>query len=480
MIHRSFRVVRAVAVCLAAIAGVAVVADYAIGDSVVEIKPTTRPGRSGNPNPDKKPDAGGELIKPIKPTTRPATGPAAKKEEKKIEVTTEVRSFLDTVRDAYAKLKTLKVEGTITGEIDMNGEQQTNHAQFVASYQSPLTFRHQLREQVPGKAGKVDLTDSMTIGGTGKKIYIFEPAYKYYYLAEAPKERTTDGFGAQIAGALEQQNLSLLLALMKDASDELLEGVDKLEKVADVKVGDDACPSLRFVVGKELEATVSFDPKTNLVRRVVWDRKGYAEAHKQQDVKKVLVTVEYSKTEIDPDLSTEAFAWAPPVGARDVTSLADAGSAADDDEGGEADQKHTALIGKPAPDFKLKGLDGVEVKLSDLKGNVVLLDFWATWCGPCRASLPHLDEIYQEFKDKGLKAYAVDLREDEATVKAFIEKTNLGIPPLFDKDGKASKGFGVSGIPQTVVIGKDGTIKKIVVGSGTHDQVKKAIEEALK
>jgi DsbE subfamily thiol:disulfide oxidoreductase len=478
MIHRPSRVVRAVAICLSAAVGLSAAASLLHADEPIDVKPAKKPLGPG-PNPDKK-DRDIELIGPIKPTTRPTTGPAAKKEEKKkVEVAAEARTLLDSVRDAYAKLKTLRVEGTILGEIDMNGEQQTNHAQFNGTFQAPLTFRSQLREQVAAKPGETKLIDSMVVGGTGKKLYIFEPAYKYYYLADNPKERNNKEIGSQVGATLEQQNLSLLLAIQKDASEELLDNIDKVEKVEDTKIGDDSCPTLRFTVEKQVVQTVAFDPKTYLVRRVTWDRKGYAEAHKQQDIKKVLTTVDYAKTEIDPDLSTEAFAWTPPIGARDMTTTG-GGADVDADDGADPDEAHAALIGKPAPDFKLKGLDGNDVKLADLKGQVVLLDFWATWCGPCRASLPHLDEIYQELKDKGLKAYAIDLRENEGPVKSFVENTKLGIPVLLDSDGKVAKSFGVGGIPQTVVIGKDGTIKKIVVGAGTHEQIKAAIEEALK
>lgn len=473
MKHRSSPVVRGVAVCLAAAIGFGAVVSIATAEE--PIGPATRPGLKPGPNPDKPKRGGGELIGPIGVVTPPATLPSAKKEEKQAEVSPEVRSILDSVRDAYAKLKTLRVEGTITGEMDLNGEQQTHLAQFAGAFMSPLSFRHTLMEQVPDKNGQAKLVEQMTIGGTGKKLYIFEPAYKYYYLADNPKERNVKEIGRQVGGSLEQQNLSLLLAIMKDASAELLEGVEKVEKVDDVTLDGDACPSLRFTAEGQPAMTVSFDPKTHLVRQVQWDHKSYAQAHKQQDVKKALVTVKYTKTQVDPELMTESFAWTPPVGARDVTSIAGA-----DDDAGEPDQKHAELVGKVAPDFKLKDLDGKEVKLSDLKGSVVLLDFWATWCGPCRASLPHLDEIYKELKEKGLKAYAVDLREKEDTIKPFIEKTELSIPVLMDEDGKVAKSFGVSGIPQTVVIGKDGKIKKIVVGSGTHEQVRKAIDEAMK
>ena len=166
--------------------------------------------------------------------------------------------------------------------------------------------------------------------------------------------------------------------------------------------------------------------------------------------------------------------------ARDVgaSPIAVITGGADDESGHGA--AAAAMEGKPAPDFKLKAADGKDVSLADLKGSVVILDFWATWCGPCRASLPELDKIYADHKADGLRAYAVNLREEKDTVQKFVDQTKLGIPVLFDGEGQTADKYGVTGIPQTVVIGKDGNVKKVVVGSGTHDLVRKAVEEALK
>ena len=164
---------------------------------------------------------------------------------------------------------------------------------------------------------------------------------------------------------------------------------------------------------------------------------------------------------------------APPPGAKDMATARAGG-------GGEEENPAAALEGKAAPDFKLAGADGKHVSLADLKGSVVILDFWATWCGPCRESLPHLNDIYNDKKDAGLKAYAVNLREGKEKVDKFAEQSKLTIPVLFDTDGKVAEKFNVEGIPQTVVIGKDGKVKKVVVGSGTHEKVRQAVEEAMK
>ena len=183
-------------------------------------------------NPIKKPEVkrgelkrgeGPELLKPKDPATKPATQPA----KAKLEVSKEARELLDAVRDAYKGVKSLKLAGSIIADIDMNGEQIKNTAEFTAAYESPLKFRHQSREQA--SAGK---TESQLFGGTGKKLYAFEPRYNYVYLADAPKDRVKAGdLPKQVVGLMSQLNPSLLLAVVPDAAEELMDGIDKLAKV---------------------------------------------------------------------------------------------------------------------------------------------------------------------------------------------------------------------------------------------------------
>ncbi len=128
-------------------------------------------------------------------------------------------------------------------------------------------------------------------------------------------------------------------------------------------------------------------------------------------------------------------------------------------------EEPSALLDKLAPNFELDLLEGGSFELGAHKGkDVVILDFWATWCGPCRAALPGLVEISNEYQKKGVLLRAVDLREKADTVRAFLKTANLKLSVLMDEDGSVSDQYHVAGIPQTVIVGKDGAIQAIHIG----------------
>ena len=122
------------------------------------------------------------------------------------------------------------------------------------------------------------------------------------------------------------------------------------------------------------------------------------------------------------------------------------------------------LVGNLAPDFHLDLAGGGKVRLSDLEGKVVVLDFWATWCGPCIRGLPIVRDTVRAYDSNEVALFAVNLREDEKKVKAFLEKHDLKLNVPLDADGSVATKYLVEGIPQTVVIGKDGKVAAVHVG----------------
>ena len=135
-----------------------------------------------------------------------------------------------------------------------------------------------------------------------------------------------------------------------------------------------------------------------------------------------------------------------------------------------------ALIEKPAPDFTLRDLKGNQVSLSDFRGQPVVLNFWATWCSPCRVEIPHLEALYTKYKDQGLVVIGMNTETDYMKVKRFAEP-QISYTVLLD-GGTQAQGYDVSGIPCTYYIDKEGIIQYRSVGFGPGDEV--LIEEKIK
>ena len=146
------------------------------------------------------------------------------------------------------------------------------------------------------------------------------------------------------------------------------------------------------------------------------------------------------------------------------------------DQVGVFDSPHP-LVGKPAPGFSLVTPDGRAVSLAEHAGkDVVLLDFFATWCPPCRESLPHMAQMTKDYAGKNVAIYAVNVGESKALVETFLKENKLELNVLIDETGAAAEAYGVGGIPQQVVIGKDGMIRHIGVGFGMGDASKLVAE----
>ena len=132
--------------------------------------------------------------------------------------------------------------------------------------------------------------------------------------------------------------------------------------------------------------------------------------------------------------------------------------------------------------FTLPLLGGRNASLSSYKGKVVILNFWATWCPPCRAEMPSMETLYQRFKNQGLEILAVDLGEERSEVQQFINNNRYTFPVLLDLDGKNITRYGVSGIPTTYILDREGKIIARIVGSIQWDNPKiiAAFEALLK
>jgi thiol-disulfide isomerase/thioredoxin len=131
--------------------------------------------------------------------------------------------------------------------------------------------------------------------------------------------------------------------------------------------------------------------------------------------------------------------------------------------------------GEPSIDFTVPLLNGTvkkEQKLSSLKGKVVFLNFWATWCPPCRSEMPSMEILYQRFKTQKFEMLAIDCAENQKNVAAFMKRNNLSFPVGLDANGGISDSYGIQAIPATFIIDQQGVIIAKVVGGLNWDNPK--------
>lgn len=135
-----------------------------------------------------------------------------------------------------------------------------------------------------------------------------------------------------------------------------------------------------------------------------------------------------------------------------------------------------------APDFTLRALEGPNVRLQELRGRVVLVNFWATWCGPCRQEMPHLNRLYEKYRGSGFQLLGVNIDEDPRAATELAAKLGVKFPVLLDTDKKVSRLYDMSAMPATVVIDRDGKVRYLHRGyrDGVEKNYEMQIRELLK
>ena len=132
-------------------------------------------------------------------------------------------------------------------------------------------------------------------------------------------------------------------------------------------------------------------------------------------------------------------------------------------------------VGRLAPDFTLVGLDGNQVSLSDFRGKTVFVNFWATWCPPCRAEMPEMEAVYQEYKDRDVVIIGVDIVEPEDTVRQYVQEGGYSWTFVLDTTGEVNNNYRVTSIPTSFFLDREGIIRAVNIGPMN----KRAIESTL-
>jgi cytochrome c biogenesis protein CcmG, thiol:disulfide interchange protein DsbE len=135
--------------------------------------------------------------------------------------------------------------------------------------------------------------------------------------------------------------------------------------------------------------------------------------------------------------------------------------------------------GTPAPDFTLQALDGGQVTLSDLKGKVVLINFWASWCTPCREEMPDIQTVYDRYKEQGLVVLAVNLSEPAVTVRSFVDRVGVNFPVLLDQRSQTERLYRILPLPSSFFLDRDGVIRYTFEGQMRTEFIENRVLQLL-
>lgn len=366
----------------------------------------------------------------------PTSSAVAHKTGAKIDARCEkiLRNMVATYKGSVSLSCNIKVDMTLNekGEI-----KQAEPAKYIVSIAKPNRFSVELAATRGGKA----------VSNGGRVEYYYKP--KDIYMIAKPESNLAmdferDEFKLATAGLVNFSWVRELMAV--DPYSEITAGVTSVQYAGTEKVANIDCDHLRLEQGSVTTNCWTSRGDKPLLVKVQPD----LNRNKRSGANKISVSYLYSDQVFNKSMNDGRFEVAHPTGAHFVKEFFH-------EEGAE-------LIGKPAPDVVLPMSDGTQVKLSNLKDRFVILDFWATWCPPCVASLPVFAKTAATFKPKGVVFIAVNKGESPVTAKTYLKANHINASLATDADGKLSEAFHVEGIPCTIFIGRDGVVKGVHVG----------------
>lgn len=141
------------------------------------------------------------------------------------------------------------------------------------------------------------------------------------------------------------------------------------------------------------------------------------------------------------------------------------------------DKRDMLKVGDEAPDFSLIDLDGESHQLSSYKGQGVFLNFWGTWCAPCKKEMPVMGRQYQVYKDQGVQILAVNIAESKLKVQTFADEYGMTFPTLIDTNKSVMQAYNVKPLPTTLLISPEGTVEKIITGEMSEYDIKNYLKQ---
>ena len=311
----------------------------------------------------------------------------------------------------------------------------------------------------------------------GEQLSMSIPMLKQYTQTAAPASLDELLANPTIMGGMGGRG-PLLDVFADDPYKTLMEGVTGDEYAGREKIGDVETHHLKFAQDQfdwELWVAVGEQP---VVVQAAFDMKKSLAAsglgEEQLKGAQFSIVQRYKNWRFDQKLPDDAFKFEPPQGAKKVADFFAGGT-------GGAEPEISPLVGKPAPDVDLELLDGGRLNLKEQKGKVVVLDFWATWCGPCVREMPLVAKVADAYREKGVSLYCLNQREDSDTIRDFLKDKEFEVTVVLDSDGDAGTAYGVQGIPTLVLVDKAGVVQSVHVGFSPNigDKLRQELDALL-
>ena len=336
------------------------------------------------------------------------------------EITTQfgqARAELEKVAHAYPRDRAMKLQGYLKTDF-VSADSETNTKQNLAiSIDKDGRFREQM----------------------GSALRVADGRKEWTYLSF---NKTYNSINTNTA---IPQSLRLFGGDVRAPQIGLTDAIVLRQETVITRNGDVTCDVIEASYDQNRSVTFWIDHQTGLLWKIMQN----FEAPGRSD--KTTQTVQFSSIDRDPVFSADAFKFTPPEGAKESAP-------AGPDFG-------KTLLGRAAPGFKLQNLAGKEVELASFKGKIVVLDFWATWCGPCRAEIPKLDQLSERFADSAV-VLGIDAGEEQEIVQRFVQENKMKYDILLAKpNDRALNRYGANGLPTVVIIDKNGIVSDYSVGS---------------
>lgn len=399
----------------------------------------------------------------------------------------DARELLKKVNESYRTLKTFQFEGQTVMEMKGDGVYMRFELPFMLTYGKAGQKRVQVKNPFEGSRtivsdGQTEWTYLVSENQFTKKAFdktslpetgtpLLDQFKSYTMFSDVISEDLTEGLVSakvvreeRIELGGQHINCYVLEVIYSDKG-------ETAAKLKDAKIGNDV------EQGKmAFPMTFWVDKERLIILQHKFDGGGiFAQIFKAfADNANFTMATTLSVAKINETLPDSLFAFTPPAEAKEVAKFDSKLAGSAEEEESEAN----TLIGSDAVSFSLADLTGKQFSMDKLRGKVVVLDFWASWCGPCRETMPNVEKLHKEFKDRGVVVLGIN-DEEIADAKRFVQKYGYTFPTLIDAKGSVSKQYGIQAIPQTFVIDRDGKIVAQFMGTGQEVNLRDTVKELL-